>query len=345
MTTDKEIRAVALQIFQPDAVKLEAQLIQMEKTHPHVRIRYNRNNEYDSSCMEIVLGLNVIGYVNTDDKRYVEPLLRERESCVAEFLEVYREKGHTPIIRFLITVDLDDVESLKAGEEWENWTYSGPVVLELDSLRTVSYTGNMIRDMLVNKTQDESVSAEELIEAFVDASLFDMSVETSIVYDDLLFYLEMSRNRNRQYINALQHGATVRRTDRVRDQFLEKWWPEFLSGEIARRLCKTFVVEMVKRHGSNSKDILIHEYEQLKAQLISLPYSLNEKLKDIKAMWATMYYTKIPRPKFLEVLSAMIVFTKLNATIEDNKPFIVEESRPVYIQNFATGSRATVING
>lgn len=344
MTIDKEIRCVALKRFQPDGDKLNAELDMLERIRPEVRIKYRRDNCVDVSCMEIWLGLKVIGYVNADDKRYVEPILRESGSCPARFLEVYREEGHTPIVRFLVMVDLDEVMPIKAGAEWEKWEYTFAVVPMIDDLSTVGFTGDMLKEMLMKGKMDDCMTVDELMESFVKASMFDMSVETTRRYDDLLFFLETSRQRNRNYINMLQQGSTVRRTDRMREKFLQEWWPGFMASEVARRLYKSFATDMERKHGGITEACITMEYDNLHRELMMMPHSLSDDMNDIATMWAKMYYTNIPRKKFIEVLSAITLYTRLKETIEKKKPFIVEETNKTYIQNFESGSNAHVVN-
>lgn len=344
MTIDKEIRCVALYQFEHDKAKLEQLLELIEETQPQVKIRYARTNYYDPTCMEVFLGLHPIGYVNTDDKRYVEPLLRGVDFCVADFLEVYCEKNHAPMIRFLVTVNLDEVKPLVAGVEWDNWVYTFPVMPMTEVLSTLVCAGDMLRDRLVNNIPGIFPTREELVESFVKASLFDMSVETSERYDDLMFYLETSRERNRMLINTLQHGSTVRRTDRMRDKFLLEWWPKFLMSENAKRLCRKFALSLAQRYGEITEDIINQEYLLLKEELVKLPYALYGKVNNIKAFWGGLYYTKIPRQKFLEVLSAMVLYINLKEHIEKSVPFIVEEQKTTYVQIFKSESKATVIN-
>jgi len=337
MTIDKEIRAVALKIFHPDEAELDKMLSNLDRIQPIVNVKYAESNPKDPTCMEIMLGLQTLGYVNKDDKRFVEPLLRSNTTCEAQFLEVYREEGHTPIVRFTVTVDLDEVEPLVAGEEWEKFVYSFNRLKMLEELSTVEYTGHLLKDWLQKKKECEYTTLDELVESFISASLFDMSVETSAVYDDMLFYLETGRNRNRKLINNLQRGSTIRRTDRARKKFLTEWWPNFMKGELVKRLCEEFVATLKGKNAELTDDVFMKEYHRLDQELRTLPYDLYTHIDDLNEFWGGLYYTLVPKSKFIDVLSGIVLRTKLKACIDKKVPFIVENQYSQYYQIFSGG--------
>lgn len=343
MTIDKEIRAVALSCFHMDSDELNKILANMERIRPIASIGYAKDNRKDATCMVVKLGMITLGYVNVDDKRFVEPLLRDKESCEAVFLEVYREDGHAPIVRFTVTVDLDEVLPLVAGEGWKDWSYSFSRLNMPKELSSVEYTGQMLKDWIVRRRESDFNTLDEIVEGFINASFLDISVETSATYDDLLFYLEMSRNQNRELINRLQRGSTSRRTIKAREMFLKDWWPQFLSGDLVKLLCNDFAVSLKSKYTDVNDDILLEEYKRLEQELSKLPNGMYAHIDDINSLWACMYYSRIPKNKFMDVLSGIILHMKLKAYVDCKAPFIVQAQNNQYYQMFS-GGQQNVIN-
>ena len=326
MTIDKEIRGVALLSFLKTREEVEAVLNKIETEKSVAVIRYSMANSYDATCMVISVDGRDIAYVNVDDKRYVSPLLKEARNgtCEAEFLEVYRPEKGTPIVRFLVTVDLEDVEKLQSGKQWDDWDYDGLQLLRIGNVFDVDFCAACIMKAVQKGKDGICEETTQMIEKFAEASLIDMSVETTWQYDNILFLLE-TRHRAvwRDYINMLQHASTVRRTDGKRNVFTQKWWPEFLESEAVNRLCKEFGGVLAKNGEFIGKNVLRKHLKMLNKELMQLPYNLHLCLDDMEELWSVLYYTQIPRDKFHKLLSALALRDRLQRAVDGNMPLIV----------------------
>ena len=173
-----------------------------------------------------------------------------------------------------------------------------------------------------------------------------MSIETTKLYDDLLFLLETrQRNAWREYINMLQHASTVRRTDNRRKAFIDNWWPEFLESEAVNRLCQKFVANIAKEGKMLSEDVIAQYLEELNITLRRLPYDLYMYVDNLKDLWSVVYYTQIPREKFHKLLSALALRDRLQMASRGNMPLIVNNltvNRKTEL-NFQKGSNALVV--
>ena len=204
MTIIKEIRGVAIQRFLPSGMDLTAWLDHIEAKRHRAVIRFQKDNPYDSTCMVMSVDDVDVCYVNSDDKRFVKPLIEKSgcEECMADFLEVYRPENGTPILRYTVVVDLDDVEKIVPGEEWSEWDYTGPLLLSIGKINNAEHYYNSIKKAILGGTDGICDATARLIDEFVEATLIDMSIETTKLYDDLLFLLETrQRNAWREYIN------------------------------------------------------------------------------------------------------------------------------------------------
>lgn len=348
MTIIKEIRGVAIQRFMPSGMDLTAWLDHIEAKRHRAVIRYQKDDPYDSTCMVMSVDDVDVCYVNSDDKRFVKPLIEKSgcEECMADFLEVYRPENGTPILRYTVVVDLDDVEKIVPGEEWSEWDYTGPLLLSIGKINNAEHYYNSIKKAILGGTEGISDATARLIDEFVEATLIDMSIETTKLYDDLLFLLETrQRNAWREYINMLQHASTVRRTDNRRKAFIDNWWPEFLEGEAVNRLCQKFVANIAKEGKMLSEDVIAQYLEELNITLRRLPYDLYMYVDNLKDLWSVLYYTQIPREKFHKLLSALALRDRLQMASRGNMPLIVNNltvNRKTEL-NFQKGCNALVV--
>lgn len=348
MTIIKEIRGVAIQRFLPSGMDLMAWLDNIEAKRHKAVIRYQKDNPCDSTCMVMSVDDVDVCFVNADDKRYVSPLLKEARNgtCEAEFLEVYRPEKGTPIVRFLVTVDLEDVEKLQSGKQWNDWDYKGLLLLRIGNVFDVDFCAACIMKAVQKGKDGICEETTQMIENFAEASWIDMSVETTWQYDNILFLLE-TRHRAvwRDYINMLQHASTVRRTDGKRNVFTQKWWPEFLESEAVNRLCKEFGGELAKNGEFIGKNVLKKHLKILNKELMQLPYNLHLCLDNMEELWSVLYYTQIPRDKFHKLLSALALRDRLQRAVDGNMPLIVNNLTVIKKteMNFQNGSNATII--
>lgn len=349
MTIDKEIRGNGLIFFLPPGVDLNARLEGLESKKNRAVIRYMRGNPYDATCMVISVDGEDIAYVNADDKRFVAPLLKESAdgTCEAEFLEVYRPVEGTPIVRYVVTVNLDDVDRLMPGELWNSWDYDGLQLLRIGDIYNADFCAATIMKAVRKGAEGICEETGRMIEMFAEATLIDMSVDTTRLYDDVLFLLE-TRHRAiwREYINTLQHASTVRRTDKKRMAFTENWWPEFLESEVVQRLCNQFGGEMARQGKVLTKSVLKAQLKVLDEVVLRLPYDLHLYADHIDELWSVIYYTQIPRDKFHKLLSALALRARLKRALADEMPLVVTNLKVVRrVENvFQKDSNAIVMN-
>lgn len=347
MTIIKEIRGVALQKFLPSGVDLTAWLDNIQAKRHKAVIRYLKDNPCDSTCMVMSVDNVDVCYVNSDDKRFVKPLIDKSGygECEADFMEVYRPEDGTPILRYTVVVDLDDVEKIVPGEFWSKWDYTGPLLLNIGKINNAEHHYNAVKRAILSGTDGICDATAKLIDEFVEATLIDMSVDTTKLYDDLLFLLETNkRSVWREYINMLQHASTVRRTDSRRKAFIENWWPEFMVSEAVNRLYQKYMADMARQGKIVGKEVNSQYLEELNTALRGLPYDLYMYVDNLKDLWSVVYYTQIPRDKFHKLLSALALRDRLQMTVNGNMPFVVNNltvnNRTE--MNFQNGSNAVV---
>lgn len=321
----KEITIVRIKDYVPEGMTLEEHLDIVEREALPVTISFDPTNTHDkeAKCATLPTG-EVLGLVNSDSHRYIKAMMEknDRHTCAGQFVEVVRREGHTPVIVYKVLINLEEVEKLKAGEDWNLWDTDLPVCSHFGDMDSVHRLATLLTNDFL--TGEDKPYYTVLIEKLEKASLYDMSVETTIAYDDICFLLESNRTANMKiYKNLLQHATTVRRTDRMRKSFVEKWWPEVLESDpivgMWNEYMKTLCVQnKIKADGKISQKLVKAELERIDENLKRLPYKLYFSIGNVADLFSGMFYTKIPRQKQKKLLSVMALKYKLEE-IQDKK--------------------------
>lgn len=310
MKVAKEIRIIALNNYIPKDDLLERLAVIAEEKKPLSLIL--EPNKYDSSCIVAKIGKETIGVVNGDDKRYVTQLLRNGVAfdCL-RFLELYNPENETPILRYIALIDLEMVTPIEKGKDWAKWDYSFPVIEKLSGWNTIDYTAGLL-ERILSEGENDIQRIDDLVSDLTSSTLFDISVETTKAYEDLVFMLEMKDSEQKRiWKHILQRASTERRSKKTHTEKLPDWWNKCLASPESKDLRNTFA-SMVKEKYNITADVVPLErfqekWKELEVNLQNLPYGLYEFIDDLGELYHRTFYHNIPRRKLQALMSALIL--------------------------------------
>ncbi|MCQ2220451.1 MAG: hypothetical protein MJZ12_03605 [Prevotella sp.] len=310
MKVAKEIRIIALDIhLAGESFSEELEMIAEKKMSVSIVLE---PNSYDSTCIAAKIGTKTIGVVNKDDKRYVMQLLSNGVAFDSlRFHSLYKKDNETPIIRCTAWIDLEKVEPITAGQEWSEWNYKFPVIERISDWSNVDYIAGLLERAIMD-SNSETKTIDDLVEQLTSYTRFDISVETTIAYENLAFMLEMhDTEQNAQWKHRLQRASTERRTKRTHEEKLPDWWNMCLASPEAKDLRDCFASLTKEKYGITDAVIptetFLKEGKLLEQNLQKLPYGLYEYTDSLGELYHRVFYRNIPRQKLKELLSALVL--------------------------------------
>lgn len=318
MLVSKEITILRLTEFTPPGYSDEQWLAQLEETRPTVVLCKDATNEYDANCMLATLNKKPIGKVSQECQRYLDQLLDEFDKgAVAQFVSLRREAGHAPVLKVSVIIDPMKVTQCKAGELWDDWQYSGPCLGYVGIQPSASFFSSQLKETIL---QNSNVTEEELadqIDTLEYALLFDVSINTVEDIDDLCFFLETLRTENADRLRAaIEHAVVKRRSETVRKEFAEKYWPEYLDSENSNRLWNMYERQHLQ-DARGPKKVANEALKKVEAELKAMPYDLGKYKDDISRLRMMVFYKKITARKLLELMSALVFRARLKRYIKE----------------------------
>ena len=322
MKVAKEIRIIALDIhLSEESFSEELRMIAEEMMPLSIVLE---PNSYDSTCIAAKIGTKTIGVVNRDDKRYVIQLLTNGVAFDSlRFLSLHQKENETPIIRCTAWIDLEKVEPITEGEEWSSWNYEFPVIERISDWNNVDYVAGLLERAIMD-SNSKPQTIDNLVEQLTSYTRFDISVETTIAYENLAFMLEMnSSEQNALRKHILQRASTERRTKRTHEEKLPDWWNMCLASPEAKNLRDTFSSLIKEKYGITDAVIPTETYliegKLLEQNLQKLPYGLYEHISSLGELYHRVFYRNIPRKKLKELLSALVLKDWLDKMNSNNQ--------------------------
>lgn len=321
MLVSKEIRIVALSRYLPEGDTLEKHIERIVNEKRTVNIMYDRSNSFDPNCVVAKIGSNVIGFVNSDDIRYIEQLLKKGVAFAKlKYKGLYDDGNSQPILKYSALIDLEDVPKILPGEEWAKWTYNFPLINKIDDWDSVDYLADMLTEYLA-ESGDITPEIEDITEQLIKAMHFDISVETTKKIENITFLLEHLQSEKALVLkNNLQRASTSRRSQNTCMNKVPNWYVELLRSDestelwykLSNRIKGDKNITTNKISDVDLKDTL----SELNSNLVQLPYDLNIHIDNIAEIYAMAFYSNIPKDKLKELFSALILREWLKLLLE-----------------------------
>jgi hypothetical protein len=211
-----------------------------------------------------------------------------------------------------------------------------PVLPAIESQFAMMEAEAMLEDALSKSTIE---SIERYIRLWLDNALHDLSHEARLTREHYMMRLKELASRNvtagqeplpriKVLVSAIEKQRTAICGQKRSDIRINGWWKELLASKEMEQLWKTWVARM----GEDMEQSMT----EMDTILRTLPNDLYGFLDDKKLFFSRLYYSHVPRDKYWQVVSLMLLrermkswgnetFTQVVETV--NETFTVEEEK------------------
>lgn len=259
------------------------------------------------------LNNSVLGFINVEDKRYLEPLMAKSPGGTVkmEFKEYRWDEHCAPLLVYSAWIYLEDVKRLIPGEYWEGACYSGLACLGVVQWTDTASALSLLLAAVTGAIDRGMVDMEGLIKDISRNSRYDISFETTQEISDLCFSFEVDNNpESKKYKMDLQRISTSRRSKRTIERFATQWWPEFLKSNEVIGFLQTYLMRIKTTYkvldDAEVMDSIRMEMNRIEKELMNLPYNLYDYIDSPETFFSVAFYTKITRKRMHELYSALV---------------------------------------
>ena len=207
---------------------------------------------------------------------------------------------------------------------WKNWTCTLPVLPTIESQFAMMEAEAMLEDAL-SKSNIESI--ERYIRLWLDNSLHDLSHEARLMREHYIVRLKelpsqivMAGQELPSQIVTLVSALEKQRTaicgQKRMNLRVNGWWKELLASKEMEQLWKTWVARM----GNNMEQSM----PEMDILLRTLPNDLYGFLDDKKLFFSRLYYSHVPRDKYWQVVSLMLLRERMQRTVNETFTLVAE---------------------
>jgi hypothetical protein len=193
------------------------------------------------------------------------------------------------------------------GSVWENWTCTLPVLPTIESQFVMMEAEAMLEDALSKSTIE---SIERYICLWLDNALHDLSHEARLMREHYMMRLKELASRNvtagleplpriKVLVSAIEKQRTAICGQKRSDIRINGWWKELLASKEMEQLWKTWVARM--------GDDMEQSMTEMDTILRTLPNDLYAFIDDKKLFFSRLYYSHVPRDKYWQVVSLMLL--------------------------------------
>ena len=219
---------------------------------------------------------------------------------------------------------------------WKNWTCIFPVLPTIESQFAMMEAEAMLEDALSKSTIEP---IERYIRLWLDNALHDLSHEARLTREHYIMRLKELEScftmagqelpsqivmagheplpRIKVLVSALEKQRTAICGQKRMNLRVNVWWKELLASKEMEQLWKTWVARM----GDNMEQSMT----EMDILLRTLPNDLYGFLDDKKLFFSRLYYSHVPRDKYWQVVSLMLLRERMQGTV--NETFTVEEEK------------------
>ena len=218
------------------------------------------------------------------------------------------------------------------GSVWEHWTCTLPVLPTIESQFAMMEAEAMLEDALSKSTIEP---IERYIRLWIDNSLHDLSHEARLMREHYIMRLKELASRFttagheplpriKVLVSALEKQRTAICGQKRMNLRVNVWWKELLSSKEMEQLWKTWVARM---GGDNE-----FSGNELDPQLRTLPNDLYAFIDDKKLFFSRLYYSHVPRDKYWQVVSLMLLRERKQSWGRETLPQMEERVNETFTQ-------------
>ena len=190
---------------------------------------------------------------------------------------------------------------------WENWVCMLPVLPTIESQFAMMEAEAMLEDALSKSTIE---SIERYIRLWLDNALHDLSHEARLTREHYIMRLKELASRFTMagqelpsqivtLVSAIEKQRTAICGQKRMNLRINGWWKELLASKEMEQLWKTWVARM--------GDDMEQSMTEMDTILRTLPNDLYGFLDDKKLFFSRLYYSHVPRDKYWQVVSLMLL--------------------------------------
>ena len=214
---------------------------------------------------------------------------------------------------------------------WENWTCTLPVLPTIESQFAMMEAEAMLEDALSKSTIEP---IERYIRLWLDNALHDLSHEARLTREHYIMRLKELASRFTMagqelpsqiatLVSALEKQRTAICGQKRSDIRINGWWKELLASKEMEQLWKTWVARM--------GDDMEQSMTEMDTILRTLPNDLYAFIDDKKLFFSRLYYSHVPRDKYWQVVSLMLLRERKQSWGNETLPQVAvggRETRP-----------------
>ena len=193
------------------------------------------------------------------------------------------------------------------GSVWEDWTCTLPVLPTIESQFAMMEAEAMLEDALSKSTIEP---IERYIRLWLDNALHDLSHEARLTREHYIMRLKELASRFTMagqelpsqiatLVSALEKQRTAICGQKRMNLRVNVWWKELLASKEMEQLWKTWVARM--------GDDMEQSMTEMDTILRTLPNDLYAFIDDKKLFFSRLYYSHVPRDKYWQVVSLMLL--------------------------------------
>ena len=313
-------------------------LRELDELRPPVVLIPEPSNPADTRAVMARVDGGRIGYVDKTQLDTVHALFQTNggRPLMAHIESVEAKKHGWMMVQVESKEEVRIEPQNQCDSVWKNWTCMLPVLPTIESQFAMMEAEAMLEDALSKSTIE---SIERYICLWLDNALHDLSHEARLMREHYIMRLKELASRNvtagqeplpriKVLVSALEKQRTAICGQKRSDIRINGWWKELLASKEMEQLWKTWVARMGEdmEQSMTEMDILLR----------TLPNDLYGFLDDKKLFFSRLYYSHVPRDKYWQVVSLMLLrerkqswgsetLPQMQGTV--NETFTVEEEK------------------
>ena len=318
-------------------------LRELDEVRPPVVLIPEPSNPADTRAVMARVDGGRIGYVDKTQLDTVHALFHANggRPLMAHIESVEAKKHGWMMVQVESKEEVRIEPQNQCGSVWENWTCTLPVLPTIESQFAMMEAEAMLEDALSKSTIE---SIERYIRLWLDNALHDLSHEARLMREHYMMRLKELASRFtmagqelpsqiatagleplpriKVLVSAIEKQRTAICGQKRMNLRINGWWKELLASKEMEQLWKTWVARM----GDNMEQSM----PEMDILLRTLPNDLYGFLDDKKLFFSRLYYSHVPRDKYWQVVSLMLLRERMQGTVNETFTLGVwgRETRP-----------------
>ena len=307
-------------------------LRELDELRPPVVLIPEPSNPADTRAVMARVDGGRIGYVDKTQLDTVHALFQANggRPLMAHIESVEAKKHGWMMVQVESKGEVHIEPQNQCGSVWEHWTCTLPVLPTIESQFVMMEAEAMLEDALSKSTIEP---IERYIRLWLDNALHDLSHEARLMREHYMMRLKELASRFtmagleplpriKVLVSALEKQRTAICGQKRMNLRVNGWWKELLASKEMEQLWKTWVARM----GDNMEQSM----PEMDILLRTLPNDLYGFLDDKKLFFSRLYYSHVPRDKYWQVVSLMLLRERKQSWGSETLPQVVwgRETRP-----------------